>query len=161
MYYPFDPDFCFKSALNPFYLAWARSIQAKPPCSFLLFLVCLSCVVSRATQETHDSCLFPVNSFGDDEEPSTSSESDEDVIKQFEISVSRSQSFRTGAPEKGKTAELELKTKCNRLLSIHQEDSAEVSACEGIHCSLFLLYLGKGWLMVRMLVKILNTYPCI
>ncbi|XP_075804871.1 synaptotagmin-16 isoform X4 [Microtus pennsylvanicus] len=72
------------------------------------------------------------NSFGDDEEPSTSSESDEDVTKQFEISVSRSQSFRTGAPEKGKTAELEPKTKCNHLLSVHREDSAEVSACEDL-----------------------------
>ncbi|XP_003499372.1 synaptotagmin-16 [Cricetulus griseus] len=73
-----------------------------------------------------------VNSFGDDEEPSTSSESDEDVIKQFEISVSRSQSFRTGTLEKGKTTELEPKTKRNHLLSIHQEDSAEVSACEDL-----------------------------
>ncbi|XP_041513888.1 synaptotagmin-16 isoform X3 [Microtus oregoni] len=72
------------------------------------------------------------NSFGDDEEPSTSSESDEDVTKQFEISVSRSQSFRTGAPEKGKTTELEPKTKCNHLLSVHREDSAEVSACEDL-----------------------------
>ncbi|CAO2586617.1 Syt16 [Lemmus lemmus] len=72
------------------------------------------------------------NSFGDDEEPSTSSESDEDVTKQFEISVSRSQSFRTGAPEKGKVTELEPKTKCNHLLSVHQEDSAEVSACEDL-----------------------------
>ncbi|XP_059135170.1 synaptotagmin-16 [Peromyscus eremicus] len=83
-----------------------------------------------------------VNSFGDDEEPSTSSESDEDVIKQFEISVSRSQSFRTGAPEKGKTAESEPKTKCNRLLSIHQEDSAEVSACEDLEGTSPLSYSG-------------------
>lgn len=105
--------------------------------------------------------MLPVNSFGDDEEPSTSSESDEDVIKQFEISVSRSQSFRTGTSEKGKTTELEPKTKCNHLLSIHQEDSAEASACEGIHCSLFLPYLVKGWSMVRVLVYNLNTYPCI
>lgn len=89
----------------------------------------------RASRETHDSCLLPVNSFGDDEEPSTSSESDEDVIKQFEISVSRSQSFRTGATDKGKTTELEQKTKCKRLLCTHQEDSAEGSACEGSHCS--------------------------
>nr|XP_048271766.1 synaptotagmin-16 isoform X1 [Myodes glareolus] len=72
------------------------------------------------------------NSFGDDEELSTSSESDEDVTKQFEISVSRSQSFRTGAPEKGKATELEPKTKCNHLLSVHREDSAEVSACEDL-----------------------------
>lgn len=88
-----------------------------------------------ASRETHGPCLLPANSFGDDEEPSTSSESDEDVIKQFEISVSRSQSFRTGAPEKGKTTELEQKTKCKRLLCAHKEDSAEASACEGAHCS--------------------------
>ncbi|XP_021035137.1 synaptotagmin-16 isoform X2 [Mus caroli] len=73
-----------------------------------------------------------VNSFGDDEEPSTSSESDEDVTKQFKISVSRSQSFRTGASEKGKTTELEQKTKCKRLLCTHQEDSVEGSACEDL-----------------------------
>ncbi|XP_052042748.1 synaptotagmin-16 isoform X2 [Apodemus sylvaticus] len=73
-----------------------------------------------------------VNSFGDDEELSTSSESDEDVIKQFEISVSRSQSFLTGVPERGKTAELEQKTKCRRLLCTHREDSTEGSAYEDL-----------------------------
>lgn len=72
------------------------------------------------------------NSFGDDEEPSTSSESDEDVTKQFKISVSRSQSFRSGVSEKGKTTELEQKIKCKRLLCTHQEDSAEGSACEDL-----------------------------
>ncbi|XP_012870268.1 PREDICTED: synaptotagmin-16 [Dipodomys ordii] len=65
-----------------------------------------------------------VDSFGDGEEASTSSESDEDVIKQFEISVSRSQSFRA-ASEKGKTTELNQKLKCSRLLSSHEEDSTE------------------------------------
>ncbi|XP_008848721.1 synaptotagmin-16 isoform X2 [Nannospalax galili] len=70
-----------------------------------------------------------VNSFGDDEEPSTS-ESDEDVIKRFEISVSRSQSFRAGTCEKEKPTELEQKPTCSRLLSTHQEDSTELSACE-------------------------------
>ncbi|XP_008068572.1 synaptotagmin-16 [Carlito syrichta] len=74
----------------------------------------------------------PVNSFGDDEELSTSSDSDEEVIKQFEISVSRSQSFRSGASEKGKQAKLEQKQKFSRLLSTHKEDSAEVSACEDL-----------------------------
>ncbi|XP_076778116.1 synaptotagmin-16 isoform X2 [Arvicanthis niloticus] len=81
-----------------------------------------------------------VNSFGDDEEPSTSSGSDEDVIKQFEISVSRSQSFRTGAPDKGKRTELEQKTKCKRLLCTHQEGSAEGSACEGVDGTSHLSY---------------------
>ncbi|KAM6170985.1 synaptotagmin-16 [Erethizon dorsatum] len=74
-----------------------------------------------------------VNSFGDDEELSTSSGSDEDMIKQFEISVSRSQSFRAGASEKGKPTRLGQKPKCRHLLSTHEEDSTEVSACEDLY----------------------------
>uniref|UniRef100_A0A7N5P4A1 Synaptotagmin 16 n=3 Tax=Ursidae TaxID=9632 RepID=A0A7N5P4A1_AILME len=73
-----------------------------------------------------------VNSFGDDEEPCTSSDSDEEVIKQFEISVSRSQSFHTEASEKGKQVVLEQKSKYSHLLSTHEEDNTEVSACEGL-----------------------------
>ncbi|XP_006864637.1 PREDICTED: synaptotagmin-16 [Chrysochloris asiatica] len=74
-----------------------------------------------------------VNSFGDDEELSTSSDSDEEVIKQFEISVSRSQSFRFGgAFEKGKQTGLELTPKFSCLLSNQEEDSTEVSACEDL-----------------------------
>ncbi|XP_004681861.1 PREDICTED: synaptotagmin-16 [Condylura cristata] len=70
-----------------------------------------------------------VNSFGEDEELSTSSDSDEEVIKQFEISVSRSQSFRSGSAEKGKQTGLEQKAKFNHLVATHEEDSTEVSAC--------------------------------
>ncbi|XP_035923616.1 synaptotagmin-16 isoform X3 [Halichoerus grypus] len=73
-----------------------------------------------------------VNSFGDDEEPCTSSDSDEEVIKQFEISVSRSQSFHSEASEKGKQVGLEQKSKFSHLLSIHEEDNTEVSACEDL-----------------------------
>ncbi|XP_024424112.1 synaptotagmin-16 isoform X2 [Desmodus rotundus] len=73
-----------------------------------------------------------VNSFGDDEELCTSSDSDEEVIKQFEISVSRSQSFRSRAPEKGKQTGLEQKPKLRRLLSTSKEDSTRVSACEDL-----------------------------
>ncbi|KFO22943.1 synaptotagmin-16 isoform X2 [Fukomys damarensis] len=73
-----------------------------------------------------------VNSFGDDEELSTSSGGDEDVIKQFEISVSRSQSFRAGASEEGKPTGLEQRAKRRRPLSTHEEDSTEVSACEDL-----------------------------
>ncbi|KAM4852850.1 synaptotagmin-16 isoform 2-T2 [Thomomys bottae] len=65
-----------------------------------------------------------VDSFGDGEEASTSSDSDGDVIKQFEISVSRSQSFRA-ASEKGKTTESNQKPRCSHLLSSHEEDSPE------------------------------------
>ncbi|KAF3831094.1 hypothetical protein GH733_002332 [Mirounga leonina] len=71
-----------------------------------------------------------VNRFGDDEEPCTSSDSDEEVIKQFEISVSRSQSFHSEASEKGKQVGLEQKSKFSHLLSTHEEDNTEVSACE-------------------------------
>ncbi|XP_013377470.1 PREDICTED: synaptotagmin-16 [Chinchilla lanigera] len=73
-----------------------------------------------------------VNSFEDDEELSTSSGSDEDVIKQFEISVSRTQSFRAGAAEKGKPGRLGQNPKCRHLLSTHEEDSTEASACEDL-----------------------------
>ncbi|XP_020918194.1 synaptotagmin-16 isoform X1 [Sus scrofa] len=73
-----------------------------------------------------------VNKFGDDEELSTSSDTDEEVIKQFEISVSRSQSLRSGASEKGRQAGLEQKPKARRWLSTHKEDSKEVPACKGL-----------------------------
>uniref|UniRef100_G1RUV8 Synaptotagmin 16 n=2 Tax=Nomascus leucogenys TaxID=61853 RepID=G1RUV8_NOMLE len=73
-----------------------------------------------------------VNSFGDDEELSTSSDSDEEVIKQFEISVSRSQSFRSVTSEKGKQTGLEQKPKFSRSLLTHGEDGTEVSACEDL-----------------------------
>ncbi|XP_040083527.1 synaptotagmin-16 [Oryx dammah] len=81
-----------------------------------------------------------VNSFGDGEELSTSSDSDEEVIKQFEISVSRSQSFRSGAPEKGKQTGLEHKPKPSHCLSTHKEDSTEVSTCKGLDGASQLTY---------------------
>ncbi|XP_030740843.1 synaptotagmin-16 isoform X2 [Echinops telfairi] len=74
-----------------------------------------------------------VNSFGDDEELSTSSGSDEEVIKQFEISVSRSQSFRSGGPpERRKQTGSEQKPKFSRVLANQEEDSTDVSACEDL-----------------------------
>uniref|UniRef100_A0A8C0CUP4 Synaptotagmin 16 n=1 Tax=Balaenoptera musculus TaxID=9771 RepID=A0A8C0CUP4_BALMU len=72
-----------------------------------------------------------VNNFGDDEELPTSSDSDEEVIKQFEISVSRSQSYCSGASQRGKQTGLERKPKPSRWLSTHEEASTEVSACAG------------------------------
>ncbi|EPY80390.1 synaptotagmin-16, partial [Camelus ferus] len=81
---------------------------------------------------TSSDDAFSVNSFGDDEELSTSSDSDEEVIKQFEISVSRSQSFRSGASEKGKQTRLEQKRKPSHWLSTHKEDHMKVSTCEGV-----------------------------
>ncbi|XP_053459157.1 synaptotagmin-16 isoform X2 [Nycticebus coucang] len=73
-----------------------------------------------------------VNSSGDHEELSTSSDSDQEVIKQFEISVSRSQSFRPGASERGRQTRLEQKPKLSRPLSPHPEGSGDVSACEDL-----------------------------
>ncbi|XP_069063489.1 synaptotagmin-16 isoform X4 [Pleurodeles waltl] len=71
-----------------------------------------------------------VNSFGEDEDLTTSSDSDEEVIKQFEISVSRSQSFRSAVSEKATQAGSERKQRFSRLLSNHEECSTEASECE-------------------------------
>ncbi|XP_060150860.1 synaptotagmin-16 isoform X2 [Globicephala melas] len=81
-----------------------------------------------------------VNTFGVDEKLPTSSDSDEEVIKQFEISVPRSQSFRSGASEKGKQTGLEHKPKPSRWLSTHEEASTEVSACKGLDGASQLTY---------------------
>ncbi|XP_068110377.1 synaptotagmin-16 isoform X2 [Hyperolius riggenbachi] len=71
-----------------------------------------------------------VNSYGDDEELTTSSDSDEEVYKQFQISVSRSQSFRSTVSEKATQAGSESKQKFSRLLSNQEELSTEASECE-------------------------------
>ncbi|XP_059816014.1 synaptotagmin-16-like isoform X1 [Hypanus sabinus] len=71
-----------------------------------------------------------VNSYGDDEELTTSTDSDEEVIKQFEFSVSRSQSFRSTMSEKVTQAGLERRQKFNRLPSNHEEFSTEASEVE-------------------------------
>lgn len=115
-------------------------------------------VLLWAPHETHGSCLLPVNSFGDDEEPCTSSDSDEEVIKQFEISVSRSQSFRSEASKKGKQVGLEQKSKCSHLLSTHEEDNTEVSACKGI-CMKPFLYLEQRWTILRTALSHVITTP--
>ncbi|CAK6432013.1 unnamed protein product [Pipistrellus nathusii] len=73
-----------------------------------------------------------VNSFGDDDELCTSSDTDEEVIKQFEISVSRSQSFRARVSEKSKQTRLEQKPKVCHLHSTKEEDRTQVSACEDL-----------------------------
>ncbi|XP_075470967.1 synaptotagmin-16 isoform X2 [Ascaphus truei] len=73
-----------------------------------------------------------VNSYGEDEELTTSSDSDEEVFKQFQISVSRSQSFRSTVSEKATQAGSENKPKFNRLLSNHEEFSTEASECEDL-----------------------------
>ncbi|KAM3920164.1 synaptotagmin-16 isoform 2-T2 [Leptodactylus fuscus] len=73
-----------------------------------------------------------VNSYGEDEELTTSSDSDEEVFKQFQISVSRSQSFRSTVSEKATQAGSEGKQKFSRLLSNHEELSTEASECEDL-----------------------------
>ncbi|XP_027698715.1 synaptotagmin-16 isoform X2 [Vombatus ursinus] len=73
-----------------------------------------------------------VNSYGEDEELSTSSDSDEEMIKQFEISVSHSQSFRSGVPEKGPLTSSVRKSKFNHLWSRHEENNTEASECEDL-----------------------------
>ncbi|KAK2505311.1 hypothetical protein MC885_021715, partial [Smutsia gigantea] len=71
------------------------------------------------------------DSFGGDEELCTSGR-DEEVVKRFEVSVSRSQNFHSGASEKGKQTGLEQKSKFCCLQSTHERDGTEVSACEGL-----------------------------
>ncbi|XP_058472016.1 synaptotagmin-16 isoform X1 [Solea solea] len=79
-----------------------------------------------------------VNSYGakDEDEDVSSWESEDEVLKQFEISVSRSQSFRGGAAKSGgekkvQTAQLSLgqRHKFTRL-SDQEEGSTEPSDCE-------------------------------
>nr|KAF6502911.1 synaptotagmin 16 [Molossus molossus] len=85
----------------------------------------------------------PVNSFGDDGELCTSSDTDEEVIRQFEISVSRSQSFRSRTSEKGKHTGSEQKPKVRRLLSASDEDSTQVSASADLDGASQLNYSEK------------------
>ncbi|XP_074854777.1 synaptotagmin-16 isoform X1 [Carettochelys insculpta] len=83
----------------------------------------------KERSEVHEGL---VNSYGEDEELTTSSDSDDEVIKQFAISVSRSQSFRSGVSEKATQAGSERKPKFNHLLSYHEEYSTEASECEDL-----------------------------
>ncbi|XP_077180028.1 synaptotagmin-16 isoform X1 [Paroedura picta] len=87
---------------------------------------------SRLVQKNGGNTNTAVNSYGEDEDLTTSSDSDDEVIKQFEISVSRSQSFRSGVSEKGTQAGSEHRPKFNRLLSNHEEYSTEGSECEDL-----------------------------
>ncbi|XP_048061671.1 synaptotagmin-16 isoform X3 [Megalobrama amblycephala] len=71
-----------------------------------------------------------VNSYGDDGEISSSSDSDDELAKQFEISVSRSQSFRSGVTELNTQIAPGPHHKFKRLLSDQEEGSTEPSDCE-------------------------------
>ncbi|KAM9293937.1 synaptotagmin-16 [Gastrophryne carolinensis] len=86
----------------------------------------------KRTKERGGVLQALVNSYGDDDELTTSSDSDEEVYKQFQISVSRSQSFRSTVSEKATQACTEGKPKFSRLLSNHEELSTEASECEDL-----------------------------
>ncbi|XP_077320497.1 synaptotagmin-16 isoform X3 [Lithobates pipiens] len=85
-----------------------------------------------------------VSSYGDDDELTTSSDSDEEVYKQFQISVSRSQSFRSNVSEKATQAGSDSKPKFNRLLSNHEELSTEASECEDLDVISYQSYNEDG-----------------
>ncbi|XP_063295937.1 synaptotagmin-16 isoform X3 [Pelobates fuscus] len=90
-----------------------------------------------------------VTSYGEDEELTTSSDSDEEVFKQFQISVSRSQSFRSAVSEKATQAGSENKQKFNRLLSNHEEQSTEASECEDLDVLSYQSYYEDDHLSVH------------
>uniref|UniRef100_UPI0037E752E8 synaptotagmin-16 isoform X1 n=1 Tax=Semicossyphus pulcher TaxID=241346 RepID=UPI0037E752E8 len=76
-----------------------------------------------------------VNSYGDDEDELSSSDSEDEVLKQFEISVSRSQSFRTAATNIGEQQAQQTNLTLGRRhkftrLSDQEEGSTEPSDCE-------------------------------
>ncbi|XP_073689836.1 synaptotagmin-16 [Garra rufa] len=71
-----------------------------------------------------------VNSYGDDGEVSSSSDSDDELAKQFEISVSRSQSFRSSVTELNPQNAPGQHHKFKRLLSDQEEGSSGPSDCE-------------------------------
>lgn len=94
------------------------------------------------------SCVLlpPVNSYGatdEDEDDLTSSDSGDEVLKQFEISVSRSQSFRCATPAAAPAAVGEDEQRSQKAqhslgrrhkftrLSEQEEGSTEPSDCEG------------------------------
>lgn len=78
-----------------------------------------------------------VNSYGDDDDDGiSSSDSEDEVLKQFEISVSRSQSFRTAAANAGEQQSQHTQLALGRRhkftrLSDQEEGSTEPSDCEG------------------------------
>uniref|UniRef100_A0A3B1JGE2 Synaptotagmin 16 n=1 Tax=Astyanax mexicanus TaxID=7994 RepID=A0A3B1JGE2_ASTMX len=74
-----------------------------------------------------------VNSYGNDGEVTSSSDSEDEIVKRFEISVSRSQSFRSGAAEVEAQTAPSRQHKFQRLLPDQEEASTEPSDCEGTH----------------------------
>ncbi|XP_028856715.1 synaptotagmin-16 isoform X2 [Denticeps clupeoides] len=71
-----------------------------------------------------------VNSYGADREQSSSSDSENEIVKQFQISVSRSQSFRSAGNEASTQSAPGQHHKFTRLLSEQEEGSTEPSDCD-------------------------------
>ncbi|KAL0969036.1 hypothetical protein UPYG_G00221840 [Umbra pygmaea] len=91
-------------------------------------LPCLHCHRKLSQPGAHQEL---VNSYVDGEGPSSSSDSEDDLVKQFEISVSRSQSFRSaGASSVVALAGLGQPNKFTRLPSDQEEGSTDASDCE-------------------------------
>ncbi|KTG43158.1 hypothetical protein cypCar_00015675 [Cyprinus carpio] len=80
-------------------------------------------------------CSDAVNTYGDDGENSSSSDSDDELAKQFKISVSRSQSFRLGVTELNTQNAPGQHHKFKRLPSDQEEGSTEPSDCEATYMS--------------------------
>uniref|UniRef100_A0A669DRA8 Synaptotagmin 16 n=1 Tax=Oreochromis niloticus TaxID=8128 RepID=A0A669DRA8_ORENI len=80
-----------------------------------------------------------LNSYGDDnDDASSSSDSEDEVLRQFEMSVSRSQNFRTAAANIGEQQPQQTHLSLGRRhkftrLSDQEEGSTEPSDCEGTH----------------------------
>lgn len=78
-----------------------------------------------------------MSSYGDeDDDVTSSSDSEDQVLKQFEISVSRSQSFRSAAAYAGVEVSHKAQLQLGRRhkfarLSDQEEGSTELSDCEG------------------------------
>ncbi|TSV02082.1 Synaptotagmin-16 [Bagarius yarrelli] len=82
---------------------------------------------------TSSCSLSAVNSYGDDGEITSSSDSEEEIVKRFEISVSRSQSFRSGISEVTTQSAAGQQSKFERLPPEQQEGeegNTEPSDCE-------------------------------
>lgn len=80
-----------------------------------------------------------MNSYGDDDDDaSSSSDSEDEILRQFEMSVSRSQNFRTAAANIGEQQPQQTHPSLGRRhkftrLSDQEEGSTEPSDCEGTH----------------------------
>lgn len=98
------------------------------------FSQCSSCLLGPQFSPLF---LLPVSSYGDeDDDVTSSSDSEDQVLKQFEISVSRSQSFRSAAAYAGVEVSHKAQLQLGRRhkfarLSDQEEGSTEPSDCEG------------------------------